>query len=201
MGFMWGVLFPWVISLPLLYIPDMLADVINLTSLIFVSFTDFIVPFCLFVHLQRRHRKQHNTTYPDLLANDTGALSHAVEAATLRLTGGLATSTAWSGQELPVLDEAAAEHFALPASCGPAGVRAKEKVGLAAALGVSLATLSLRVPWWAADRIRGCTHAQPSSAGGTDADSKRSASLAPCGRVRVFGYHVIERAGRCGAWR
>ena len=43
-GFLWGVLFPWVAALPLLYQPNALNQFINFSSLVFVSFTDFIVP-------------------------------------------------------------------------------------------------------------------------------------------------------------
>ena len=43
-GFLWGVLFPWLAALPLLYQPNALNQFINFSSLVFVSFTDFIVP-------------------------------------------------------------------------------------------------------------------------------------------------------------
>jgi len=52
-GFLWGVIFPWAVALPLLYQPNVLAQFINLTSLIFVSFTDFIIPLALYVALQK----------------------------------------------------------------------------------------------------------------------------------------------------
>merc|ERR1711920_1021749 len=55
-GFWWGVVFPWIIGLPMAYMPDMLQDFVNFTSLIFVTFTDFIVPCALFLVLLR---KQH----------------------------------------------------------------------------------------------------------------------------------------------
>ena len=57
LGFTWGVLFPWGAALPLLYMPDVLAQVVNFTSLVFVSFTDFIVPFALYFILQRQGGK------------------------------------------------------------------------------------------------------------------------------------------------
>ena len=41
-GFLWGVLFPWVAALPLLYQPNALNQFIGFSSLIFVSFTDFM---------------------------------------------------------------------------------------------------------------------------------------------------------------
>jgi len=53
-SFLWGVVFPWAISMPLLYMPNILAQFVNFTSLLFVSFTDFIVPFTLYIVMQRR---------------------------------------------------------------------------------------------------------------------------------------------------
>lgn len=42
-------MFPWIISVPLLYQPGAIATFINFTSLFFVSFTDFVVPWCLYI--------------------------------------------------------------------------------------------------------------------------------------------------------
>lgn len=53
-AFVWGVLFPWIVALPLLYQPDALNQFITYSSLIFVSFTDFIVPWALYIVLQRK---------------------------------------------------------------------------------------------------------------------------------------------------
>merc|ERR1712046_440315 len=50
-SFAFAVLFPWMLSFPLLYMPNILADVVNFTSLIFVTFTDFIVPLALYAKL------------------------------------------------------------------------------------------------------------------------------------------------------
>merc|ERR1712014_375349 len=55
-GFVWGVVFPWVTAFPLFYMPNALAQFVNFTSLIFVSFTDFIVPWALYIVLQRQQR-------------------------------------------------------------------------------------------------------------------------------------------------
>ena len=52
----WGVLFPWVVAVPLLYQPNALNSVINFSSLIFVSFTDFVVPWCLFIIMNQQER-------------------------------------------------------------------------------------------------------------------------------------------------
>lgn len=59
-GFLWGVVFPWVVAFPLLYMPNALAQVVNFTSLVFVSFTDFIVPFSLYFVLQDRRKEQRS---------------------------------------------------------------------------------------------------------------------------------------------
>lgn len=50
----WGVIFPWIVGFPLSYMPNVLSTLLNLTSLVFVSFTDFVVPWALYVVLQRR---------------------------------------------------------------------------------------------------------------------------------------------------
>eukprot|EP01064_Diplonema_japonicum_P004702 TRINITY_DN1308_c0_g3_i1.p1 TRINITY_DN1308_c0_g3~~TRINITY_DN1308_c0_g3_i1.p1 ORF type:complete len:596 (+),score=98.99 TRINITY_DN1308_c0_g3_i1:72-1790(+) len=47
----WGIVFPWLIAIPLLYQPDALNQFITYSSLIFVSFTDFIVPWYLYYFL------------------------------------------------------------------------------------------------------------------------------------------------------
>lgn len=52
----WGIFFPWILALPISYTPNALNSAINFTSLIFVSFTDFIVPWVLYVILQHRDR-------------------------------------------------------------------------------------------------------------------------------------------------
>lgn len=53
-SYMWGVIFPWVAAFPLLYMPNFLAQFVNFSSLVFVSFTDFIVPWALYIELQKR---------------------------------------------------------------------------------------------------------------------------------------------------
>eukprot|EP00730_Choanoeca_flexa_P018280 TRINITY_DN8881_c0_g1_i4.p1 TRINITY_DN8881_c0_g1~~TRINITY_DN8881_c0_g1_i4.p1 ORF type:complete len:575 (+),score=100.50 TRINITY_DN8881_c0_g1_i4:157-1881(+) len=57
-SFFWGVVFPWLVALPLLYQPDALNQFITFSSLIFVSFTDFIVPWALYIVLQKQEEKQ-----------------------------------------------------------------------------------------------------------------------------------------------
>lgn len=53
-SFLWGVIFPWVIALPLLYMPDSLNQFITFSSLLFVSITDFIIPWILYILVMRR---------------------------------------------------------------------------------------------------------------------------------------------------
>lgn len=53
-SFFWGAIFPWLAALPLLYMPNMLSQLVNFSSLIFVSITDFIVPWALYVKLQKQ---------------------------------------------------------------------------------------------------------------------------------------------------
>ena len=100
LAFLWGVVAPWVMAFPLVYMPDILGQVhvharctcrgipgaracacqvhvhapidsrpgcrcgqfINFSSLLFVGFTDFIVPFSLFIVLQRQPRLPAPTT-------------------------------------------------------------------------------------------------------------------------------------------
>ena len=132
-GFIWGVLFPWGCALPLLYMPDVLAQVVNFTSLVFVSFTDFIVPFCLFVNLQRRNRLQISSPRAGLLANEGHLQQGASEVSW--------TSPLAGRRGLPSNDDRP-DHLALPARCGPAGVNVRTKVSLSVVLGVTLTALS-----------------------------------------------------------
>mmetsp|Transcript_37047 Transcript_37047/g.95672 ORF Transcript_37047/g.95672 Transcript_37047/m.95672 type:complete len:189 (+) Transcript_37047:1138-1704(+) len=48
-----GVVLPWVVAFPLLEMPNALGQLVNFTSLFFVSFTDFIVPVVLYAYLHR----------------------------------------------------------------------------------------------------------------------------------------------------
>merc|ERR1712100_502133 len=57
-AFFWGVVFPWIAAFPLVHLPNVLAQVINFTSLVFVSFTSFIVPFVLYFKLQSKQEGQ-----------------------------------------------------------------------------------------------------------------------------------------------
>ena len=45
----WGVIFPWLIALPLCHQPNALNQFITFSSLIFVSFTDFVIPWALYI--------------------------------------------------------------------------------------------------------------------------------------------------------
>merc|ERR1712072_844984 len=53
-SFGFAVVLPWAIGFPLLYMPNVLAQFVNFTSLIFVTFTDFIVPLALYAKLQNQ---------------------------------------------------------------------------------------------------------------------------------------------------
>jgi len=77
-GFLWGVVFPWAVAFPLLYMPGVLADLINLTSIVFVSFTDFIVPFALYIKLMRKQKRDANSaTFNAMLSTNTAHLLSA----------------------------------------------------------------------------------------------------------------------------
>eukprot|EP00056_Hartaetosiga_gracilis_P022065 m.28030 g.28030 ORF g.28030 m.28030 type:complete len:612 (-) comp9419_c0_seq1:127-1962(-) len=70
-AFFWGILFPWLIAIPLMWQPDALNQFINYSSLVFVSFTDFIVPCALYIKLQNRKKENHTqTTHSDLYQKD-----------------------------------------------------------------------------------------------------------------------------------
>eukprot|EP00040_Diaphanoeca_grandis_P030813 m.182974 g.182974 ORF g.182974 m.182974 type:complete len:581 (+) comp32140_c0_seq2:152-1894(+) len=69
----WGVFFPWMVAVPLLYMPDALSQFITFSSLIFVSFTDFIVPWCLYIIMVRK-QTQSMVIQPSLKDFDTGPI-------------------------------------------------------------------------------------------------------------------------------
>jgi len=119
-GFMWGVIFPWAVAFPLLYMPNVLAQIVNFTSLVFVSFTDFIVPFALYVVLQRR---QTNST-----RRSSAQMDGLAEGAENLL-------------DSPVVLNDPDDHHALPESCGRDSPEFKTR--LAQLLGVVLAGMSL----------------------------------------------------------
>jgi len=107
-SFAFAVVFPWLIGFPLLYMPNVLAQVVNFTSLIFVTFTDFIVPLLLYVKLQNQ-RNEH----ADLSENNS----------TL-------------GQEL--VDEGVHAHYAFPKSWGiSSGLKIGSAYFVVAFLGVA----------------------------------------------------------------
>ena len=141
-GFLWGVVFPWLAAFPLIYMPDILGQFINFSSLLFVAFTDFIVPFALFVTLQRDRQT---------IANSSSSLGSQQFDSTILNTGRLA------GCSPPLLDASAASensmpndggwahphvepHYALP--CNGPFASISKKV-LAISLGVILTVLSL----------------------------------------------------------
>eukprot|EP00050_Salpingoeca_kvevrii_P022729 m.131288 g.131288 ORF g.131288 m.131288 type:complete len:345 (+) comp9808_c0_seq1:645-1679(+) len=64
-SFLWGVVFPWVVALPLLYQPDALNQFITFSSLIFVSFTDFVIPCCLYFVLNRSDKHHEDARFQE----------------------------------------------------------------------------------------------------------------------------------------
>ena len=165
LGFLWGVVFPWVVAFPLVYMPDVLAQIINLSSLVFVSFTDFVVPFSLYVILQRR--KARAIASGDGLASAAPPLlqSHRVSAPAaaamasgplvLSLIAGGSTSTSTvpeiADTESGVASTASATleaveaHHVFPTSwacCTGSASAQRLKIALSAVLGSTLALLS-----------------------------------------------------------
>ena len=69
-AFCWGVLFPWLFALPLLYQPNALNQFINFSSLIFVSFTDFIVPWALYYTMVQREATKSRIENQGLINSD-----------------------------------------------------------------------------------------------------------------------------------
>lgn len=122
-AFLWGVVFPWIVAFPLLYMPNVLSQIVNLSSLVFVSFTDFIVPFALYIVLQR---KQQNSKWNLAIKQDT-------------LSEGQAGLLGSPGGDLS--ESEPKNHTALTVSCG--GESPKAKTNMAAVLGVLLTSASV----------------------------------------------------------
>ena len=80
-SFFWGVIFPWLASFPLLYQPNVLSQVINFTSLVFVSFTAFIVPFMLYIKLQYKQAEGESVSRVKLEGGGEGLISQPLTAA------------------------------------------------------------------------------------------------------------------------
>jgi amino acid permease len=98
-GFAWGVLFPWMLAFPLLYMPNALAQFLNYTSLTFVTFTDFIVPLALYIKLQRQRSErvdlsENNSVLGQELV-DEGIHAHYAFPRTWALSPGVKISLAW----------------------------------------------------------------------------------------------------------
>lgn len=93
-------------ALPLLYQPNALSQFITFSSLIFVSFTDFIVPWGLYIILQQQEERVRRGSLPATRA-ETEPLLSTQSAATY------ATENLGAQPGVPVL-----EHSALPESWG-----------------------------------------------------------------------------------
>jgi len=149
-GLLWGVVFPWVAALPLLYMPNLLAQFVNFTSLLFVSFTDFIVPFSLYVILQRR--QSESTRHPNVAFSKSNADSEKAANLLDHMVGGEHQNDVEGGDPdvlphevkgaLPELDFdfSAEPHTALPAGCGRDSPHVKTNLSIG--LGFLLTVLS-----------------------------------------------------------
>jgi hypothetical protein len=98
-GFAWGVLFPWMLAFPLLYMPNALAQFLNYTSLTFVTFTDFIVPLALYIKLQHQRSErvdlsENNSVLGQELV-DEGIHAHYAFPRKWGLSPGVKISLAW----------------------------------------------------------------------------------------------------------
>merc|ERR1712070_1103870 len=98
-SFAFAVLLPWMLGFPLLYMPNMLAQFVNFTSLIFVTFTDFIVPLALYVKLQNQRSEhvelsENNSTLGQELV-DEGVHAHYAFPRSWGITPGFKISMAW----------------------------------------------------------------------------------------------------------
>jgi len=130
-GFLWGVIFPWIISFPLLYMPNVLAQFVNLTSLVFVSFTDFIVPFALYIVLQNRQKESQRGAHAD---EETGSKTE-------NLLGETAAEAQHSRlNDFESFDEVEAHH-ALPEGYGRNSP--ETKITISRVLGIALTMMSV----------------------------------------------------------
>merc|ERR1712078_542018 len=57
-SYFWGALLPWLVAIPLLYMPNFIAEFINITSLIFLTVTDFVVPLLIYKKVQNLEAKK-----------------------------------------------------------------------------------------------------------------------------------------------
>ena len=143
-GFLWGVVFPWLAAFPLIYMPDILGQFINFSSLLFVAFTDFIVPFALYVVLQRDRRTA--------IANTSSSLGSEAFEPSITTTGRLSScsppllnattaSEGIRGDEGSMAYAPVEPHYALP--CCKGAFSSTPKIVLSVSLGVILTALAL----------------------------------------------------------
>ena len=144
-SFFIGVVLPWAVAFPLVYVPDILAQFINFTSLLFVAFTDFIVPFSLYIVLQRRPKPLSNLDSVSSSSCQAVGTSSASPAPLLGAAAGTSTvdrteqsDTTYEGLGADV----PAPHKAFPSCCEYDGASA-HKSALAALLGTALTILAL----------------------------------------------------------
>ncbi len=97
-------------SVPLLYQPDAVARFINFTSLFFVSFTDFVVPWCLYIIMARN----------DIAVRPLGFIDHIQDFNTQE-------SALDASPLMGLMAERITEHHAIPLGC-KMGSRTKIRV-------------------------------------------------------------------------
>jgi len=124
---LWGVIFPWVAAAPLLYQPGALATIINFSSLFFVSFTDFIVPWCLYIVMNQKEFKEHIKKLDPGIYEDAGIQEKEALVAD-------------DSEALLAANTDITEHFALPPSWN---WNYKTKIYISGVLVIAMTGLSL----------------------------------------------------------
>jgi hypothetical protein len=112
-----------------------LAQLVNFTSIVFVSFTDFIVPFALYVVLQRRQQAKGGAYDAETADTKTENLLNATSAGSF--TPGTQYSNLDDSETWPELEP----HHALPKGFGRESP--ETKVALSQILGFLLTVLSV----------------------------------------------------------
>ncbi len=115
----WGIIFPWVVALPLMQMPNAFNIVLQFSSNIFVAFTDFILPCCLYYVLQR------GDSYPKY--DDYSSLVNSNEF----MEG---------NEDSPDLEDNIHIHYAIPSSWN---LSPKSKMVVALVVGIMLAAFSV----------------------------------------------------------
>lgn len=147
-AFLWGVVFPWVAALPLLYQPNALSQFINFSSLFFVSFTDFVVPWTLYIMMVRaegRWGRRPTQVYDSTKLNSVAEEEEEDDGTAFSNDSPSRRSRAGSSanEETSLLrrkNNAVLEHFAIPPSWG---VSSQSKIYVSAFLVLLMTGLSI----------------------------------------------------------